>query len=123
VSKQAISFVVRELENEGYLSREQDPDDARQYVLRFTKFGECLIADSVQSINELQQMMVDVVGEDRTHELITFTQKVFDGLQSQHNAQFEEAVDLPSLASELQSKLSSDNLRQLIELLAKEKSA
>ncbi|HSB95377.1 MAG TPA: MarR family transcriptional regulator [Spongiibacteraceae bacterium] len=71
VSKQAISQVVKEVEDLGYIERKQNPHDARSTQLFLTDYGLQLIADSVANISVLRTQLIDVLGERRLQEFST----------------------------------------------------
>ena len=54
VSRQAISAVSREIESLGYLDRAPDPRDGRRHVLALSARGERLLADSVETVDEIE---------------------------------------------------------------------
>lgn len=53
VSKQAIAATASEMESLGYISRETDPADRRQVILRLAPGGEKLMAESRDSMEAL----------------------------------------------------------------------
>jgi DNA-binding MarR family transcriptional regulator len=55
VSRQAISATAQDLEAQGYLRREGDPNDRRGVVVRLTGRGRALIEDSVGALDELER--------------------------------------------------------------------
>ncbi len=81
VSKQAISVIATELEELGYLQRHADPLDARQIVLQFTARGETLIADSVTSVEELEQEFAAIIGKAALKRMNSTLQELYRGLR------------------------------------------
>ena len=57
VSRQAISSTARDLETLGFLARASDARDGRAVVFKLTSKGESLIADSVRSLDELDDKL------------------------------------------------------------------
>jgi len=61
VSKQAISQIVKELEELGYVERKQNPEDARSSKIFLTEYGFQLIQDSVANFQTLEARLVAVL--------------------------------------------------------------
>jgi len=118
VSKQAISAIATELELLGYLRREADPEDARQLVLIFTDRGRDLIADSVESVDQLQAEFADIAGKTAIARLCATLRNLYTALQLErevfdHNA----SVDLGLLAKQLRQQLGTQGSQALGQLL------
>jgi DNA-binding MarR family transcriptional regulator len=118
VSKQAISTIATELEELGYLQRELDPLDARQIVLRFTPRGNQLIADSVTSVEELEQEFGAVTGTAGLKRMKSTLQALYHGLQLEQEV-FEKSgtADISLLAQQLQQQLGQHGSQALARLL------
>jgi DNA-binding MarR family transcriptional regulator len=82
VSKQAISQVVKEVEDLGYIERKQNPHDARSTRLFLTDYGLQLIADSVENISVLRAQLVDVLGERPLQEFSQHIEALYDYFSS-----------------------------------------
>jgi DNA-binding MarR family transcriptional regulator len=82
VSKQAISQVVKEVEDLGYIERKQNPHDARSTQLFLTDYGLQLIADSVENISVLRAQLVDVLGERQLQEFSQHIEALYDYFSS-----------------------------------------
>lgn len=63
ISKQAISPLVRELDEQGLVRRTPDPGDRRRLVIQLTERGEETLRAAVQCWREIEQGLVDLVGE------------------------------------------------------------
>jgi len=61
VSKQAISQIVKELEELGYVERKQNPEDARSSKIFLTEYGFQLIQDSVANFGTLEERFVGIL--------------------------------------------------------------
>lgn len=119
VSKQAISAISIELEELGYIQREQDPEDARQIVLHFTRQGLTLMADSACSAQELEQEFSELVGRRATTQLADVLQQIFTGLGLDlESFNQRETVDLQLLAQQLKQQLGGTRCAQLAQLLS-----
>lgn len=65
VSKNAVSQLVTELEELGYLERVSDPADARAKIVRYTTRGKALIADARAIGERLNAEIEEVIGSER----------------------------------------------------------
>lgn len=78
VSKQAISQVVKEVEDLGYIARQQNPDDARSTKLFLTDYGMQLIEDSVINISVLREQFVRVLRERKVKHFAQRIEALYD---------------------------------------------
>lgn len=78
VSKQAISQVVKEVEELGYVERRHNPGDARSSKLFLTAYGLRLIEDSLANIGVLEQRFVAVLREKRLRRFAETLEKLHD---------------------------------------------
>lgn len=62
VSRQAISAVSIEIEGLGYLRRVPDLQDRRGRIVELTREGEALIADSVETVAEIESRLCNALG-------------------------------------------------------------
>ncbi|TXS96146.1 MarR family transcriptional regulator [Parahaliea maris] len=120
VSKQAISAIANELEDEGYIYREQDPEDARQVLLRFTGFGRRLIEDSVNGIDDLEAEIRGTVGPKALDSLRSTMKRLYHALQPEVAVFTRSEPDLMQLENELRQRLSPEARRQLAERLLRD---
>lgn len=120
VSKQAIGAIATELENLGYIRRDPDPKDARQVVLRFTEQGHRLIADSVDSVDELRGEFAQLIGRPAFRKLEQTLQRIYRKLHLEDevfgNGPGGE-VDIALLARQLSRQLGDKGARALGKLL------
>lgn len=117
VTKQAISAVASELEAEGYIYREPDPQDARQILLRFTPLGRKLIEDSVAGIDDLESEIQSIIGTDALNALRGAMKDLYYTLQPEVAVFTCSSPDVAQLNRELREKLSPEARRQLARLL------
>jgi DNA-binding MarR family transcriptional regulator len=82
VSKQAISQVVKEVEELGYIERRQNPHDARSTQLFLTDYGLQLIADSVENISVLRAQFAQVLGDRQLQEFAAQIEALYDYFSS-----------------------------------------
>lgn len=71
VSKQAAAKTVGALEKQGYVTRDQDPADARASLVRRSSQGIALLAASKEIFARRQQQWVEQLGEDRYDAFVT----------------------------------------------------
>jgi len=118
VSKQAISVIATELEELRYLRRHVDPLDARQVVLQFTARGETLIADSVASVEELEQEFAAIIGQAALKRMNATLHELYRGLRLEQDI-FEKngTADISLLAQQLQQQLGDQGSQALARLL------
>lgn len=124
VSKQAISVIATELETLEYLRREPHPTDARQRVLQFTARGQALIADSVQSIDEIEAEFADIIGGKALGAVTQTLHTLYTGLQLEQTlhsisppGNAAGSIDLRLLAKQLHLQLGENGSRELAALL------
>lgn len=118
VSKQAISAIAKELEALDYISREPDPRDSRQVVLRFTERGRELIHHSVASVDELEQEFIGVVGKGAIVQLKKILGTLYRALHlEQELSGGGKTVDLSLLAQQLKQQLGAQASQELGRLL------
>lgn len=117
VSKQAVSAMVSELEQLGYIYRDRDPEDARQVLLRFTGLGRKLIEDSVEGMDELEMELGSIVGQAPLEQLRISIENLYRALQPDEAVFTDAALNVKQLARELRGKLSPEARLHLANLL------
>jgi DNA-binding MarR family transcriptional regulator len=65
VSRQAINYLVRELEAEGYLARRRDPSDGRGRIVDLTERGEAAIRCIRASVKRVEREWESDLGAKR----------------------------------------------------------
>jgi DNA-binding MarR family transcriptional regulator len=65
VTKQAMSQLVRELENRGYVEQARDPIDTRAKIVRLTRRGVALREACLKVRGEIHALAADALGESR----------------------------------------------------------
>lgn len=94
VSKQAISQVVKEVEDLGYIERKQNPHDARSTQLFLTDYGLQLIADSVENISVLRAQLAEVLGERQLQEFSQHIEALYDYFSSASSQMIDQSQRL-----------------------------
>jgi DNA-binding MarR family transcriptional regulator len=69
VSRQAMSEMVRELMTRGWVKKERDPDDGRAKLITYTDEGHELIAEAQEAVAEIEDELVEMLGEKAYGEL------------------------------------------------------
>jgi DNA-binding MarR family transcriptional regulator len=70
VTKQAMSKVVSLLESDGYIHMEKNHNDSRSSVIHLSDRGKALLEAVFESVQDIQQQFIGVVGEDRWEQMI-----------------------------------------------------
>lgn len=78
VSKQAISQVVKEVEDLGYIARKQNPDDARSTKLFLTEYGLQLVKDSLSNIGGVRAQFVQILRERKVKYFSQHIETLYD---------------------------------------------
>ena len=118
ISKQAVSAIATELEALGYIERVADAADARQIVLQFTKAGRALIADSVDSVNQLVAEFAEAIGDGELEHLKHTVAKIYR-LQHLEEDIFGNASgnDIQAMAQQLSMQMGEQGAINLGRLL------
>lgn len=125
VSKQAISAVAKELDQLGYIRQSPDLDDARGVVLMFTDEGLNLLRDSVESIEDVEWELIQLLGSDGTRRLEQLSQQLYQNLRLEEEV-FKADIaglcsgaekNLKSLAASLRQQLGGEGASALAHLL------
>ena len=65
MTKQGMGQLVQDLERQGYVARERDPEDGRATLVRFTTPGLGLLDDAVAVVGEVEAEFAAVLGPGR----------------------------------------------------------
>ena len=69
MSKQALNYLLGELERRGYLERRVDPDDLRSKRLALTPRGAAMAGVMREAVGEVEASWAEQLGEDRFAQL------------------------------------------------------
>lgn len=69
MTPQAVSAIVNQLEERGYLLRGRQESDARAKVLSLTEDGRRLAAEIASALGEVERGWADLVGDERLHDV------------------------------------------------------
>lgn len=64
VSRQAMSQLVHDLQQSGYLTVEPDPDDGRASLVRLTAQGEAFCRQAAEAVREFERQWRDLLGRN-----------------------------------------------------------
>jgi DNA-binding MarR family transcriptional regulator len=76
ISKQALNYLLGELERLGYLERRPDPDDLRSKRVALTARGRSAVAVIRDAVGELEAEWAQQLGESRFEELRSLLQEL-----------------------------------------------
>lgn len=65
ITKATLSVRLRRLEKLGYLTREQDENDKRNYILKITASGEAFIETAIKVMKEKTMIMFEGVSKEQ----------------------------------------------------------
>jgi DNA-binding MarR family transcriptional regulator len=65
LTKQAMSQIVADIEQQGYITKKEDPDDGRARKLKLTTKGKKLIQDSMEAYSELEAEYEALIGREK----------------------------------------------------------
>ena len=69
ISKQALNYLLGELERRGYLERRPDPDDLRSRRLAFTPRGVAAVGVIREAVGEVEASWAEQLGAERFAQL------------------------------------------------------
>jgi len=72
ISKQALNYLLGELERLGYLERRPDPDDLRSKRVALTRRGTSVVRVIREAVREMETAWADRLGPERFAQLRTF---------------------------------------------------
>jgi len=76
ISKQALNYLLGELERLGYLERRPDPDDLRSKRVALTARGGSAVGVIREAVGELEAEWAQQLGESRFEELRSLLQEL-----------------------------------------------
>lgn len=65
LTKQAMSQIVAEIEQQGYIAKKDDPSDGRARKLKLTTKGKKLIQDSLEAYAEVEDEYAALIGREK----------------------------------------------------------
>jgi DNA-binding MarR family transcriptional regulator len=93
VSKQAISQVVKQVEQLGYVQRRRHPDDARSVLVFLTDAGLRLIGDSLSSVERIEAAFARELGKRAEKQFADTVERLFKAFGCEGLVQPEAAGD------------------------------
>ena len=117
VSKQAIAVIAQELEEQGFIVREPDPDDKRQIILRITALGDRLLDASAASVCNLQDTLEEMLGEEDFKQLEATSTALYFLVADNYGALSVLPAKLQQLSEYLLDELGITGARTLAQQL------
>jgi DNA-binding MarR family transcriptional regulator len=65
LTKQAMSQIVAEIEQQGYVAKKDDPNDGRARKIKLTAKGKKMVQDSMESYSELEAEYEALIGREK----------------------------------------------------------
>lgn len=78
VTTPAVSKILRDMEEKGYIKRETDKNDRRNTIVKVTKKGEQARKETCKRMDLLMQNSINRLGEENTEELIRLLNQLTD---------------------------------------------
>ncbi len=69
LTKQAMSQIVADIEQHGYICKQEDPTDGRARKLKLTPKGKKLVQDSLEAYEELERECESLIGREKLETL------------------------------------------------------
>lgn len=69
LTKQAMSQIVAEIEQQGYVTKKDDPNDGRARKIKLTAKGKKMVQDSMESYSELEAEYEAMIGPEKLQTL------------------------------------------------------
>lgn len=82
VTKGAMTYTLQRLEEQGYVTIEADPADARAKIVRITAKGRRARARGVESVRPLMQARIEALGADEFARALPFLVKLRQALDA-----------------------------------------
>jgi DNA-binding MarR family transcriptional regulator len=101
VSKQAVATTAAELEQLGYATRKEDPEDRRQIIVGLSARGRALLREVVASVDEVDAMIRSALG-DADYRFLDDTMAAF---YAQITVQYDSAGALRARIQQLSKQL------------------
>lgn len=79
MTKQAMGQVVKDLEQRGYVYREDDPDDKRATLIKFTDLGVQFLNDAYEIKKEIEAQFATILGDDGMKTLYELLHQLLEG--------------------------------------------
>jgi DNA-binding MarR family transcriptional regulator len=81
ITKQAMSKVVKNLENDGYIYTKKHETDNRATVIFLTDRGKDLAIDAFECVKDIQESYTSIIGEEDADKLKEILTKLLTGLE------------------------------------------
>lgn len=78
ITKQSMNYLLRELEDRGYLQRRDASADRRARAIYLTRRGEHLVLAMKAAVKEVERRWSDALGSERFAEMKTSLMKLYE---------------------------------------------
>ena len=85
VSPPAISRMVKNLEEKGFLTRTIDPADRRNTLILITPKGECIVDEQSAKLDDFMRNVVTQMGDEQTRQLIFLLKRLRSIMDAQES--------------------------------------
>lgn len=82
-TRQAMHKNIKKLEAAGYITLVCENDNQKEKIIRFTKLGEALMADSEKIIRNIEEEMKSVIGKKEFEQYRIYQQKIHNYLSGE----------------------------------------
>lgn len=117
VSKQAIAVTATELEQQGYITREQDPSDKRQVILQATPMGARLLMEALASVRELEANIRDTIGAPAYRDLEETLAVLFAEISANYGTRTGLSQRIQQLSEDILAELGTAGAQALAQHL------
>ncbi len=78
ISRAAVSQMLSNMEQKGYINRDINKSNRRKHTLTITQKGKAILDEQEHKVMELLEKIIDEFGETKTKQLITLTTNFLD---------------------------------------------
>lgn len=117
VSKQAIAVIATELEQLNYLTREPDPHDKRQIILRLSSLGQQLLNESTACVNAVELRLRTILSAQESKILTESMAALYLHASDHYEQRKLMPAKIEQLSQQLLSELGSAGARMLAQQL------
>lgn len=92
VTKQAMSKLVKELQDEGFVTIEKHPNDARTLIVKLSEKGVDTMLDWKECTQKIEMTFTDVIGQEKLEQLIDILSKITSYYETNNNCFNDKSV-------------------------------
>jgi DNA-binding MarR family transcriptional regulator len=117
VSKQAVAVTAADLEHAGYITREPDPDDRRQVILRLSPSGTQLLSESVAGVAALDASIRRMLSDEEYRLLDDTLAEIYLEVAEHYDTANVLPAKIQKISNYLLAELGVDGVRSLTQHL------